>query len=200
VQIVAVNDVTGPTASASAASAPSPALGPGERDRLFRELFGGQLDYVHRSLRRLGVAARDLEDLTHDTFVIVYRKLESFDRARSLRPWLFAIAARVAADYRRLARHRVEHIDSTFEGIAATSSPDAQLALGDAQALLMRALEGVAEERRAVLVMADFDDFSVPEIAEALELPLNTAYSRLRLARQELAAAVARMRARGELR
>lgn len=195
-----MDDRQGPRASASIATVPAaPGLSAPERDRLFRELFASQLDYVHRSLRRLGVAARDLEDLTHDTFVIVHRKLESFDRTRALRPWLFAIAARVASDYRRLARHRVEHIDSTFEGVAASRLPDAHVAVSDAHAVLMQALESVAEGRRAVLVMADFDDFSVPEIAEALELPLNTAYSRLRLAREELTAAVQRMRARGEL-
>jgi RNA polymerase sigma-70 factor (ECF subfamily) len=48
--------------------------------------------------------------------------------------------------------------------------------------------------------MADFDEVSVPEIAEALELPLNTAYSRLRIAREELTAAVQRLRASGGLR
>lgn len=183
----------------AAAPSPDPSFTAAQRAALFRELFESELAYVHRSLRRLGVAERDLEDLSHDTFVVVYRKLEAYDHARALRPWLFAIAARVASDYRRLARHRVERIDSAFEGVATGAQPDAQLALGDAQALLMRALEGVAEGRRAVLIMADFDDFSVPQIAEALELPLNTAYSRLRLARQELTAAVQRLRARGEL-
>lgn len=174
-----------------------------EAAALFGELFAVHHAYVHRSVMRLGVPARDAEDVTHDVFVVVHRKLAGFDRARPAKPWLFAIAARVTADFRRLARHRHEWVDATLEQSRPAPEgerADAQLEARDARAFLIAALQAVAEERRPVLVMVDLDEMSVPEVADALEIPLNTAYSRLRLAREELAAAVHRMRARGGAR
>ncbi len=54
--------------------------------------------------------------------------------------------------------------------------------------------ESEAESRRAVFVMHELDGISMPDIVQALEIPLNTGYSRLRLARGEFTAAVQRLR------
>ena len=84
-------------------------MAPGEavpsKAQLFTQLFDAHYDFVYHSLRRLGVQTRDLEDITHDTFVKMHANLERYDAARPVRPWLFAFAFRVASDYRRLARH-----------------------------------------------------------------------------------------------
>src|SRR5260221_6601240 len=76
------------------------------QDDRFAQVFRAELPYVWGSLRRLGVDARDAEDVTHDVFVQVYKKLDVYDPKRPLRPWLFAFAFRAASDYRRLARNR----------------------------------------------------------------------------------------------
>jgi len=55
----------------------------------------------------------------------------------------------------------------------------------------------MAIDKRAVLVMHDMDGVAMPKIAEALSIPLNTAYSRLRLARQELERNVRELRPAG---
>ena len=59
---------------------------------------------------------------------------------------------------------------------------------------MRRALEHIPIERRGVFVMHDIDGIAAPEIAVALEIPLNTAYSRLRLARRDFGEAVARLK------
>src|SRR5262245_32120237 len=74
----------------------------------FAELFEEYFAYVWHSLRRLGVPERDLEDVTHDVFIRVYGRLDTRDPARPLRPWLFGFALRLAAEYRRRARNRLE--------------------------------------------------------------------------------------------
>src|SRR4051794_28713831 len=79
------------------------------------ELFAAHGNYVWNALRRLGVRHADLEDLTHDTFVAVYKNWSSFDHRRAVRPWLFGFALRVASDHRRLARHRLEVSDPDHE-------------------------------------------------------------------------------------
>lgn len=171
-----------------------------EQPRLddFRAIYDAELPWVWNTLRRVGVPDRHLEDVAHDVFVVVYRRLDDYDRARPLRPWLFGIAHRVASDFRRRAAHAREIPDE--EPAATHGGPDAeaQLADDDARAVVARALDTLDEDKRAVFVMHELDDRPVTEIADALAIPLNTAYSRLRLARRDFTAAVRRLRARGE--
>ena len=167
-----------------------------EKARAFQTLFRAELGYVWGSLRRLGVGARDAEDVAHDVFMRVYEKLDAYDRERPLRPWLFGFAFRAASDYRRLARHRVEVIGEDAD--APASAPLAEDAMAQAEdvALVAEALDSIDLDRRAVLVAYELDECPMKEIAEALGIPLHTAYSRLRVAREELAAAVRRAKLR----
>lgn len=161
----------------------------------FDDVFDAHFAYVWHTLRRLGVQARDLDDVTHDVFVHVYRKLDDYDPERPLRPWLFGFAVRAASDYRRLARHRVEAIGSEVEHADREPLADERLARSQDAALVAAALETMDFDRRAVFVSHEIDGSAVPEIAAALGIPLNTAYSRLRLGREEFARAVKRLRA-----
>lgn len=163
---------------------------------LFTQLFDADHGYVLHSLRRLGVAERDLEDLTHDVFVVVHRKLADYDATRPARPWLFAISARVASDYRKRSRVRLEQVTAEPEHIDAHPRADDQIERKQQQALVIEALSAIEETRLPLFVMVDLDEVSVPDAAAALGVPLNTAYSRLRLARADFAEAVARLRAR----
>jgi RNA polymerase sigma-70 factor (ECF subfamily) len=163
----------------------------------FDQVYEAQFDYVWGSLRRLGVRPSDLEDLTHDVFVVLHRRLAEFDTGRPVRPWLFGIAFRVASDYRRSARFQrmVEGEDHDVQD----DSPSAEdlLARADVRRQINQALEVLDLDKRAVFVMHDLDGHSVPEIASTLGVPLNTAYSRLRLAREQFAASLKRIRRKG---
>jgi RNA polymerase sigma-70 factor (ECF subfamily) len=165
----------------------------------FRAVFERELDYVWTSLRRLGIQPRDLEDVTQEVFVQVYRKLDDYDPERPLRPWLFAFAARCASDWRRLARHRFERVGIDHD--PPSPEPEADLLAERRQnvELALEALAAVDPERRPVLILHDFDHCSMKEIAAALSIPLFTGYSRLRVAREEFTAAARRRLAqRGE--
>jgi RNA polymerase sigma-70 factor (ECF subfamily) len=150
----------------------------------FRSIFDREFSYVWTSLRRLGVAPRDLEDVTHDVFVEVFRNLGRYDATRPLRPWLFAFAFRFASDYRRLARHRVEVYEEPA-GASADPPADDVVAARELRAVIMKALDSIELVRRGVFILHELDARPMAEIAEALGIPLNTAYSRLRVARQE---------------
>jgi RNA polymerase sigma-70 factor (ECF subfamily) len=163
----------------------------------FRAVFEAEFDYVFHTLYRLGVRRADLEDLTHEVFVAVHRALADYDPARPLRPWLFGIAFRIASTHRRRAHHRREQPDERAgEAPDATPLADEQLAGEESRRLLLAALDALPIERRAVVVMHDLDGCSAPEIAGAIGVPLNTVYSRLRLGREQLGAAVKRLRLR----
>jgi RNA polymerase sigma-70 factor (ECF subfamily) len=153
-----------------------------------------ELPYVWHSLRRLGIRPSDLEDLTQEVFLRAFRSFADYDRARPLRPWLFSIAYRLAADHRSLARHRYEvGADPATETADPMPGPEENLEAKRARDLTARALEAIALDRRAVFVLHELNGHSVPELAEALDVPLNTAYSRLRLARAEFAKEVRRL-------
>jgi len=166
------------------------------RDAEFRALFRAQCAYVLDSLRRLGVAPADLDDMAQEVFLVAFRHHPQYDRARPIRPWLFAFAAGVAANYRRLARHHREA--APVDDVAADGAPLADEGLDAARdrELVLAALDALDPDRRAVLILADIDGVPAPEIAAALKVPLNTAYSRLRLAREDFTAAARRLLAR----
>lgn len=160
----------------------------------FPAIFEREFAYVWSCLRRLGVAERDAEDQAQQIFLEVFRQLDSLDTTRPLRPWLFGFALRNACNYRRLARHAVEEIRAAPELSDPTPGADEQLIMREELDLGERALQRVEISRRAVLMLHEIDGHTMPEIAEALGIPLNTAYSRLRLARRDYEAAVHRLR------
>jgi RNA polymerase sigma-70 factor (ECF subfamily) len=169
---------------------PEPAQdGPWDMDAIFRLEFR----YVWNSLRRFGVAERDLEDVTHEVFVRVQDQLELFDPSRPLRPWLFGIALGLATNYRRLARHRVDLPGDLPEVADSTRTAAEDLERREQAALVHSALLQVRLEQRAVLVLHELDGYPVPEVASTLGLTLNTAYSRLRLGREAFRAAFRRL-------
>ena len=175
------------------------AAGPVAREAAFRAVFESESPFVWTSLRRLGVPSRDLEDVAHDVFLTVYRRMDDYDPSRPLRPWLFGIAYRTACRYRDLARHRRERTDDRVVPVDERPGADEQLAAAEARRLLAAALATLDLDRRAVFVLHDLDGCKMPEIAAALGVPVNTAYSRLRLARTDLKQAALRLRAqRGE--
>jgi len=172
------------------------ALDEAAKPRNFNAIFRSEFDYVWNSLRRLGVPERDLEDLTHDVFFRVYERFADYDAARPVRPWLFGFSFRVASDYRRRFSNQREVLTAASE--ASDPAPTAldRMVTAEAMSLAQAALSGIEMDRRAVFILHEIDGCSVPEIANTLELPLNTTYSRLRVARDEFRAALHRERLR----
>ncbi len=161
----------------------------------FTALFESNLAYVWSSLRRLGVHERDLEDVAHEVFLKVYAEIDRYDRARPIKPWLFAFAFRHASDYRKLSRHKTSLYGDDEPSQDTSGDASELMAKREREALVHRALESLDMDKRAVFVLSELDGCGMPEIAAALEIPLNTGYSRLRVARQELSAAVRRLAA-----
>lgn len=154
---------------------------------VFEEYF----DYVWHTLRHLGVRDSDLEDLAQEVFLRVCARIDDYDCAKPMRPWLFGFAFRVASDYRRLARHRMEVRWAPPDHADPERPVDQRIDLEEQRTLVLRALDLIDFDRRAILVMHDVDEIPVPAIADEFGIPVNTAYSRLRLAREELASTVA---------
>lgn len=162
----------------------------------FRTFFRDHFSWVWNALRRLGVPERDREDLANEIFFRVHRALGAYDASRPIRPWLFAFVVRVVAEHRRTVRRRAEDLDPDLDVAAPSSEPERRLERAEQRAVLHEALDALDLEKRAVFVLHELEETPIPEVARAFGIPEATAYSRLRAARLELAAAVRRIRAR----
>ena len=156
----------------------------------FPSIYRAEAGFVWNRLRRLGVAERDLEDKVQDVFIVAHRKLESYDRTRPIRAWLAGISVRVALDHRRLAHQRREIAADVSETPAEERNPESVAEGNEARRTVLAALEELPLDQRTVFVLKELEGFSMPEIAEMLDAPLNTLYSRLRLARERFSSAV----------
>lgn len=152
-----------------------------------------ELRSLHALLVRLGASRADLEDLAHDTFVVAMQRWATFDQSRPVRPWLLGIAWRVFTD--SVQRKKPVLVDE-LPDIAAEATPDT-LEQRDAQRQVQAALDSLEGVKRAVFVMHQLEALSVAEISDAMEVPVQTTYSRLRVAREAFAEAVRRQQ-RGE--
>jgi RNA polymerase sigma-70 factor, ECF subfamily len=162
----------------------------------FSAIFERHFDYVLFTLRRLGVPERDLEDVAHDVFIQVYKQFGQFDHTRPVRPWLFGFSYRLASDYRRLARHRFEMLGDEVETLDGSPSAAEHLMIRQKLELVWAALAELDLERRAMFILHEVEGCPITEVAKVLQIPLNTAYSRLRLAREQFAKTVQRLRSR----
>jgi RNA polymerase sigma-70 factor (ECF subfamily) len=167
------------------------ALAGGEADALpsAGAIFAEHAAFVLRTLRRLGVRPADVEDAAQDVFVVVHRNLARYDAASSLRSWLFGITTRVASDYRRKAHVRREQMVD-LPPDEASSPPDQAECFerAEARALLDRALDRLDDRQREVFVLYELEGLAMPDVAELVRCPLQTAYSRLHAAREKVRA------------
>lgn len=152
--------------------------------------------FVWASLHRLGVPESDRPDLLQEVFVVVHRRLDSFDGSSAVTTWLFGICLRVVLGWRR---HRRRHPEIPVEAPDAEThdgsrSPEELAIASQARATVERALEALDPEKRAVFVMFELEELSCVEIASMIGVPVGTVYSRLHAARAAFARSAAALR------
>jgi RNA polymerase sigma-70 factor, ECF subfamily len=158
-------------------------------------LVNDQMGFVERVLRNLGVPAGELDDAVQRTFILASKKLDDI-REGSERGFLFQAAKHMASHvWRSRARFR-NHQVLDEEIVSPEESPEALISQKRARELLDGILQAMPEDLRVVFTLYEFEDMSVPEIAEMLQIPTGTAASRLRRARTEFSAHVQRIEAR----
>jgi len=152
-------------------------------------------DFVWCSLQRLGVRSADLDDVSQEVFIVVHKRLHTFDGSSKLTTWLFGICVRVAAAHRRRAWCRREAPAAELPDAEAPPSdrPDALYAARQARATLGRVLDAMDLEKRAVFVMFEIDALPSETIASILGVPVGTVWSRLSAARKQFQAKLARL-------
>jgi RNA polymerase sigma-70 factor (ECF subfamily) len=162
-----------------------------------QDLYRDHFAFVWRTLRRLGVGPGTLDDAVQDVFVVVHRRLIDFQPGAAPRPWLFGIALRVAQQYRRSHWRQTQSLDLAEELHGADQLDPYQAALhAESADAVQRFLTALDANKRNVFILADLEQMSGQEVAQALNVNLNTVYARLRAARKQLIESVQRERAR----
>jgi RNA polymerase sigma-70 factor, ECF subfamily len=160
------------------------------------EVYEAHFDFVWRSARRLGIPSLHLDDVVQEVFLVVHRRLAEFEGRSSLKTWLFGITRRVVRDHRRSARRKPAEPLGAIEPADVASAADARMTKDEEARLLHALLDELDEEKREVFVLAELEQMSGPEIADALDVNVNTVYARLRAARVAFESAVVRHQAR----
>jgi RNA polymerase sigma-70 factor (ECF subfamily) len=161
---------------------------PGPEARNVREIYSAHGRFVWLSLQRLGIHPSDLDDIAQDVFMIVHRRLDTFDRRSRITTWLFGICMRVAANYRRRRRWTREVLSGGAEDDRPANlvAADDILMRREERELAERALGRLDVAKRATFVMFEIESLSCLEIAELMNVPVGTVYSRLHGARRQL--------------
>lgn len=176
-------------------SAPSP-VSRADRNQRLSNAVALHFDTVWRMLRRLGVPEADADDAAQGVFLALDKRLVDVPVERE-RGFLLSAAVRVAANTRRQLKRSRE--DAGLDEHSPGTEPTPERALEHRQALaeLDQALTLMNEDQRTVFALYEIEGFSLPEIARSLDIPVGTATSRLRRARETFEAWLADRRARG---
>lgn len=192
----------------SQATPATPLMAASDPPRLdFDDVYGAYAEFVWRNARRLGVPDSELDDVVQDVFLVVLRKLDELVSPGSTRAWLFSILVRTVRSHRRTTQRRDPAVRSGATTVDPDRIPESQRSRPDAQAershalrVLCELLDGLDSDKRCVFILAELEEMTIAEIAEALDLNANTVYSRLRAARLDFERAAARQRARDSWR
>ena len=168
------------------------ALGSSER---LRRLFDGHYGSVWRLLGRLGVPQGSLDDSAQEVFWVAARRLSDI-RPGSEQAFLYGVALRVVAYMQRQRRALppLLQLDEEHEPLDPAPSPEQALEQRRARAVLDSVLDRLPHELRVVFVLFELEGLSVKDIADLEGVPIGTASSRLRRAREEFSAIAHRVR------
>lgn len=182
--------------AAEAAALDEPESSPGASALRIAHLVRDNYVFVWRLLRRLGLREGDADDATQQVFLAASGRFDAIEPARE-RAFLYGVALNVGARARRsLGRRREEPLEAASDRVAPEPNAEQVLERRQARALLDQLLDEMPEELRVVFVLFELEELSTPQIAELCEIPVGTAASRLRRAREDFEGRVARAEAR----
>lgn len=163
-----------------------------DRDLELRRWVDSHLDFVARVLRNAGTPAAEVDDAVQRTFIVAARRFDDV-RPGSERGFLLQIALNVAAHARRSAARRREVPSSEMPERIDADTPEHLTSMKRDRQLLERILDRLSEDLRTVFVLFEFEELTMAEIAEALEIPPGTVASRLRRAREQFRTVLAEL-------
>ena len=154
----------------------------------FLALYERYREPIYRFAYRLLGAAALAEDVTHDCFLSLLRRPEAFDPARaSLRTYLYAAVRNLALKQFRRPRLEVTLDDLNNEPPAAEAQqPLRQLLAAELSEAVRRAIDRLPQLQREALILFEYEELSLAEIASVVEADVGAVKARLARARENL--------------
>lgn len=169
--------------------APSEAVSSKASKARLERMFNEHHDFIWRLLRRLGVSREKADDASQNVFLVATERVDSI-KLGSERAFLFGTALRVARSQHRSEQRWV--LDDEMDGRQAQApSTEALAEQRMAVDLMDRVLSTMEIDLRTTFVLFELEGLSTPEIAALADIPLGTAASRLRRAREQFRETVA---------
>lgn len=168
----------------------------------FADVYDEHFDFVWRTARRLGVAEAAVDDVVQETFIVVHRRLDE-PRTSSLRTFIYGVVANTVRNHRRSLRRKPGadgEVDPDALEDASGRGPEAMAERAQAGRMLEAVLRELDDEQREVFVLVELEQLSASEVAQVIDVNVNTVKSRLRLAREAFEAALRRLSARSRAR
>lgn len=173
-------------ASGNAGPRPTAWDDPAATARDLEAVYRVHVGFVWRVVRRCGVPPELVEDLVHEVFLVVRRRIGELPAHDDPRGWLFALTRGVVANDRR-TRERRRRLHAGAPVPDSPPDPERVLQGSEAVAWVERFLATLQDEQRTVFELIDIEGFTGPEVARITGAGLQTVYSRLRLARAAFA-------------
>ena len=152
--------------------------------------------FLAKSILKLTGDGPHVEDILQETFIIAHRKQSSFEGKSNLRTWLYGIASNLCLHHRRGLARELNALEKAAQEPADTpTGPERAVEAAQNRTLVHEAMQAIPFKQREVFMLYEIDGMDGPSIAQLLEIPLNTVWSRLRLARETFAKEVRRRRA-----
>lgn len=165
-------------------------------DRLrFSTVYRDHARYVWRVGRGLGVSTLHIDDVVHDVFLVVRRRLPDFDPQRSMRAWLAGITRRVVGHLRRKLAREQRRLRALPDPEPVGSPHDAAQRR-DAQRLVQQFLDSLDPDKRVAFLLLEIEGLTAKEVAQVCGANPRTVYSRVRAARRRFEEFVAEMEGR----
>jgi RNA polymerase sigma-70 factor (ECF subfamily) len=152
----------------------------------FEELLRRYRNRVYRLCYRMAGNAEDAADWAQEAFVRVYRQLDRYDSSLPFVPWLLRVASNTCLNLLKARIRRQGKLElglsERTQGIAVVADPMGSALSGEEARLARAAIEALPPPLRQALVLRVVEELSYRELAEILEVPLQTAVSRVRRA------------------
>jgi len=145
--------------------------------------------YVIGLLGRLGVAPADIEDVAQEVYLAIHAELPSFEARTSFKTWLCGVCRHKASDYRRKrVRRQMLASSRPLEPAPQGACPQGALLQQEAKEVLRRAIARLPDEQLEVFVLHAVEDLPMRDVADLVGCPVDTAYTRYRVALQRVKA------------
>lgn len=157
-----------------------------------RALYDAHVDRIYRLAHRLAGEEDAARDITQDTFIRAFQRLDQFRGEASLSTWLHRIAFSVAANARKAGKRREAREEPLDEGVVLIAAP--RRSEPDLTQRLAEAIDALPEGCRTVFVMHDVEGYTHEEIGAALGIQSGTSKAQLFRARAKLRVELAEFR------